>query len=57
MDIPTTKLLQGLPNLKTLSIGGGIDLVRIFVFVLYVHVSSKKELKNFCICIICSCFK
>ena len=57
MDIPTTKLLQGLPNLKSLYIDGGIRLVRIFVFVLYVHVSSKKEIKTFCICIICSCFK
>ena len=32
MNIPTTNLLQGLPNLESLFIAGAIDLVRIFVF-------------------------
>ena len=32
MDIPTTNLLQGLPTLESLSIGGAIDLEIFFVF-------------------------
>ena len=36
MDIPTTKLLQGLPRLQRLYISGVIDLVRIFFILHYI---------------------
>ena len=38
MDIPTTKLLQGLPRLERLYISGVIDLVRIFLFCIIFYV-------------------